>query len=96
MAETLEDPTYGSASSGKPKKCPNCGHLNASFRETCQKCKTSLEENVPAVRCPVCQCDVLVTDEKCSFCGLSIDEVLAKTRFGFSTHGDNSIAVEKE
>lgn len=94
MAEVIEDPTYGSASSGKPKKCPKCGHINASFRKQCQKCKASLADNVPAMRCPVCQCDVLETDEKCNFCGLPIEEVKSRTKFGFSTHGDNSIAVD--
>jgi hypothetical protein len=94
VAEAIEDPTYGSASSGKPKKCPECGHINASFRTTCQKCKTPLPDNVPAMRCPVCQCDVLATDEKCAFCGLPIEEVKAKSQLSFSTHGDNSIAID--
>lgn len=95
MAEVIEDTTYGSAAAGKPKKCPECKHLNPSTATKCRKCKTPLAENVPAIRCPVCQCDVLATDTKCNFCGLPIEEVKAKAQIGFTTHGDNSIAIEK-
>lgn len=77
----FEDPTNVPVSTTKPKKCPNCGHLNPWKRTECRKCKTPLPENVPTYVCPDCGYEVRVDADKCPYCDLPIDEVKARAKF---------------
>ena len=79
--EKIVDNTYATATSRTPRKCPECGHLNPYQRTECRKCKAPLGEKAMSMRCPACGDDVLPTMDKCPTCGMSIDEVKAKSQF---------------
>jgi ribosomal protein L40E len=80
----MENTVFMSHNETKPKKCPNCGHLNPHNRTECRKCKTPLGENLAIVNCPECGNEVKPDDTKCSFCGLPIEEVRVRARYTYS------------
>lgn len=94
---SLGDNTIISHLMTKPKKCPGCGMLNPHTRTACRKCKTALPDPDPTVRCPDCGTELYQTAEKCKYCGLPIDEVMARAQTFYTiehSHKETAIKLD--
>lgn len=79
----------------KPKKCPECGHMNPHTRTACRKCKTELPDNQPTLRCPECGTEVVQTAEKCKYCGLPMEQIKARAQTSYVIEHDHKSEARK-